>query len=142
MILCFIPFGVVHFQRAGSYVELFAEIPDRSLAVNAIIPFYFNGLWEEIYYRGLILTLLLTRLRPWVAIVVSSLIFTLSHYELTLSAGEMAFSEFAGPMMSNFGLGLVTAYVFWRTGSIWPGVVFHGLCSGSIFFAAYVVRCW
>ncbi len=140
MILTLVPIAVINFQTAYSVDGYFDSVPDRSLWAAAAKPFYFNGLWEELYFRGLIFSLLLTRMRVVPAILLSSMIFSLSHYEWMLSAGEMEFVDFAGEFCGNFGLGLVTAFAFWYTGSVWPGILFHSLASGSAYLTAYLVR--
>jgi membrane protease YdiL (CAAX protease family) len=129
-------------QRAAYYQKYFKSIPDEILVFSAIKPFYFNGLWEELYYRGLIFSLLLTRVKTGSAIVLSALIFTFSHYNLLQAAGDMELSILVGRLLGVYFLGLVTAYVFWRSGSIWPSVCFHSFNSGSAYLTAYIARHW
>ncbi|MBO2524183.1 MAG: hypothetical protein CW341_00530 [Bacteroidetes bacterium] len=68
---------------------------------------------EEIIFRGLILGMLFKLIhRPWIAILISALVFGAIH---------MTTSQFI------FGglYGLLLGWLFWRTGSIWPGVIIH-----------------
>ena len=68
---------------------------------------------EELVFRGAILrSLLLSFRRPWVAIFVSALLFALVH---------------ANPAQMPHALlvGLLLGWMYWRTGSILPGVAYH-----------------
>lgn len=67
---------------------------------------------EEVVFRGGVLRALLGRMRPWTAIAVSALLFSLVH-------GNPAQMPYA------FVAGLLLGWMFWRTGSILPGVVYH-----------------
>ena len=69
---------------------------------------------EEIVFRGAILRSLLSspRLTPWGAIAVSALFFALVH----LNPAQMPHA---------FLVGLLLGWMYWRTGSILPGMVYH-----------------
>lgn len=68
---------------------------------------------EEICFRGLLLDgLLKTRCRPWVAIIISAVAFGLVH-------GLWA------PFVTATLFGLLTGWLYWRTGSIIPGLIIH-----------------
>ena len=73
----------------------------------------FAPLAEEIVFRGAILRVLLNRIQyHWIAIAVSALLFALAH-------GNPA------QMPHAFLIGLLLGWLFYRTGSILPGVVLH-----------------
>ena len=79
-------------------------------ALNACI---FGPIMEEICFRGLILEgLLKTRCRPWLAILISALLFALLH---GLGA------NFVTAML----FGILVGWLYWRTGSIIPGIIIH-----------------
>ena len=79
-------------------------------ALNACI---FGPIMEEICFRGLILdSLLKTRCRPWLAILISALLFALLH---GLGA------NFVTAML----FGILVGWLYWRTGSIIPGIIIH-----------------
>lgn len=67
---------------------------------------------EEIVFRGAILNTLLTKYRPWVAIALSALLFSIGH----LNPVQMPHA---------FVIGLLLGWMYWRTGSILPGMAFH-----------------
>jgi len=77
------------------------------LAIGLLAP-----LAEEIVFRGAVLRSLLSGRQPWVAIVISALIFAISH----LNPVQMPHA---------FLVGLLLGWMYWRTGSILPGVVYH-----------------
>lgn len=68
---------------------------------------------EEIIFRGLILGMLLKFFRtPWLAILVSAIVFGAIH----MTTSQLIFGGLYG---------LLLGWLFWRTGSIWPGVIIH-----------------
>lgn len=68
---------------------------------------------EEICFRGLLLDgLLKTRCHPWVAILISAVAFGLVH-------GLWA------PFVTATLFGLLAGWLYWRTGSIIPGLIIH-----------------
>lgn len=77
-----------------------------------------SPLYEEIFYRGFLYRWLRTRIGMRGAIFLSSLIFTIVHIP-TYNA-----------MPVNFLSGIVFAWAYERTNSIWPAVIVHGLVNG------------
>ena len=67
---------------------------------------------EEMVFRGAILRTLLKQWSPWVAIVAVALLFGLVH-------GNVA------QFIHAFLLGLLLGWLYWRSGSIVPGIVLH-----------------
>lgn len=78
--------------------------------LNACI---FAPIGEEIGFRGLILGgLLKTRCRPWIAILVSALVFA-------------SFHGFGAQFVTALLFGILVGWLYWRTGSIIPGIIIH-----------------
>ena len=79
---------------------------------------------EEIVMRGCILKELLksTKLSPWGAIAISALFFSLIHMN-------------PAQMPHAFVIGLLLGWMYWRTGSILPGMAYHWANNS----AAYVI---
>lgn len=79
------------------------------LAVGLLAP-----LSEELVVRGAILKSLLTspKLSPWAAIAISAIIFAFIHFNPV-------------QMPHAFLIGLLLGWMYYRTGSILPGVAFH-----------------
>ena len=79
-------------------------------ALNACI---FGPIMEEICFRGLILDgLLKTRCRPWLAILISALLFALLH-------------GLGANFVTAMSFGILVGWLYWRTGSIIPGIIIH-----------------
>jgi membrane protease YdiL (CAAX protease family) len=92
-----------HSSHAGSApVALFILA-----AISIIAP-----LAEELVFRGYLLNLWLHRWGAWPAILMSSLVFGLGHFQ---------FAAFAGVA------GIFFALVYLRFGSLWPSTILHGL---------------
>lgn len=80
---------------------------------------------EEIVFRGAVLKSLLQwqRERPWMAIAVSALLFAVAH----LNPAQMPHA---------FLIGLLLGWMYWRTGSIVPGIAYHW-CNNSVAYIIY-----
>ena len=77
------------------------------LAIGLLAP-----LAEEIVFRGAVLRTLLTSMKPWTAIAVSALIFGAIH----MNPAQIPFAFLAG---------ILLGWMYWRTGSILPGMAYH-----------------
>jgi len=80
----------------------------------AIVPAF----CEEILFRGYVLSNFQRSMLPWVAIVLSGLLFGLYHVRLT-------------QLIPLSVLGMLLAWMTIRTGSIWPAVVAHFVNNAS-----------
>ncbi|MDJ0336657.1 type II CAAX endopeptidase family protein [Cryobacterium sp. PH31-O1] len=69
---------------------------------------------EEAFFRGVVANALLNRFPAWIAIIASAAIFAVAHGINTV-------------LPVAFVVGILTALLYRRTGSIWPGVVLHGV---------------
>lgn len=73
----------------------------------------FGPIVEEIGFRGLVLDgLLKTRCRPWLAILISALLFALLH-------------GLGANFVTALLFGILAGWLYWRTGSIIPGLIIH-----------------
>ena len=90
------------------------------LAIGLLAP-----LSEEIVLRGAVLKELLKseKLTPWVAIAISAVFFALIHFN-------------PAQMPHAFVIGLLLGWMYWRTGSILPGVAYHW-ANNSIAYILY-----
>ncbi len=77
-------------------------------------------LFEEFFFRGFVFATLRTRLGFAAAGIVSSFIFAAIHLD-------------PGTLLPLAGLGLVLAYAYEKTGSLWPPVAIHGLWNAVTF---------
>jgi membrane protease YdiL (CAAX protease family) len=89
-----------------------------SLLINLLIMALFPAIGEELFFRGGIQSLLIKIMhRPHGAIILGAIIFSAIHF------------QFYG-FFPRFILGLVLGYLFYWSGSIWPGIFFHFLNNG------------
>ena len=72
---------------------------------------------EELFFRGIVFAGLRARLSLWPAAVISSALWGLLH----LSGGNL------GVVAVLFVFGLFLAWLYERTGTIWAGIIAHGL---------------
>lgn len=92
------------------------------VSVAVLAPFF-----EELYFRGLLHRWFRARWRMWPAIIASSVIFGLAHIDS------------AGVAFSSFILGIVMAYAYEKTGSLWISIVMHAFNNGLGITLAYLV---
>lgn len=72
------------------------------------------ALTEEVAFRGLLQHWLHTALKPWHAIFIASALFTALHFTI-----------FSFPIL--FGIGVLLGWMRWKTGSLYPSMLVHGL---------------
>jgi len=72
---------------------------------------------EEIFFRGFIFMGLRRAMPVGIAIVASSFLFAIAHADL-------------GSFAVLFIIGIVLAFIRWRTRSLWPGIFLHMLNNG------------
>ena len=97
-------------------------LPPNSWSLSyAIIP----GIFEEVAFRGLILTVLMTKYKPKTAIISSSLLFGLAHsvnilfgQDIIITIAQLGFAFF---------LGILLAYIVVKTNSLLPAILVHYL---------------
>jgi len=87
----------------------YAPISTFALLAGAVLV---APICEEIFFRGFLFGGLLHRMTFWPAALLSAFLFGLAHGDV-------------GSFAVLFVFGIVLAYVRWRTGSIWPGIVIH-----------------
>lgn len=93
-----------------------ANSPALIVSVNA-------GLWEEILWRGIILTMLLKRVAIRPAIAINTVLFSIAHLS-NLLVGQnpiVMLGQFIFVLIGTPAL----AYVFIKTESLWPGILIH-----------------
>jgi membrane protease YdiL (CAAX protease family) len=115
------------FLDAGGEQGLVPDAWDSSRAVpflaNAAVVTIVAPFVEELLFRGLGFGLLGQFVGPWSAIVVTGVSFGLAH-GLVLGL----------PVLSIFGITL--GWLRWQTGSVYPGMIVHGLFNAAALAAA------
>ena len=91
-----------------------------------------NGFMEELLYRGLFLRRFEPFLGQRLSILLTALVFTLIHTQVTYAADMFVFL-----VLIVFPLALIWAYMIQKTGSIWGAVVFHAAGDCLVIFGAF-----
>lgn len=79
-----------------------------------------RGIWEEVFFRGIILVLFMRIYPPRRAVFFSTFLFAVVHLN------PMAISlEMIVDVVSIFFMGLLFTYLVLKTGSLLPAIVFH-----------------
>ena len=92
------------------------------ISVAVLAPFF-----EELYFRGLLHRWFRARWQMWPAIITSSVIFGLAHVDS------------AGVAFSSFILGIVMAFAYEKTGSLWISIAIHAFNNGLGIILVYLV---
>lgn len=87
--------------------------------------FLLVGFTEELVYRGLLFQILRSVLSPVVTVVVSALIFGVSHFSNVVHGAS--FLDTVPQVTHAAALGFVLGALRLRGGAIWPLMLFHGL---------------
>ncbi|WP_411277976.1 CPBP family intramembrane glutamic endopeptidase [Gaiella sp.] len=115
---------------AGDEQGLVPDAWDSSRAVpfvaNALVVVLVAPFVEELLYRGLGMSLLLPFVGPLFSIGITGLAFGLAH-GLVLGL----------PVLTIFGITL--GWLRWKTDSVYPGMVVHGIFNGAALIAAVAV---
>jgi sodium transport system permease protein len=86
------------------------------LFVLAVLP----ALLEELFFRGYLFSALLTATQPRNAILTSAILFGVFHL---ITGGGLAVERLAPSTL----LGIVLGWLCWRSGSVVPGMLLHGM---------------
>jgi membrane protease YdiL (CAAX protease family) len=111
-----------------------AGLPPASVTLFILVNTALVGWSEEVMFRGLWLRGLHRSFGIWVAILGSSLIFGAIHMLNVFLTGDLrgAVIQSAAAFLS----GVFLAAVRLRTGSLWTGIVLHGLWDAGTFLVA------
>jgi membrane protease YdiL (CAAX protease family) len=122
--LAFLLVLVVSAAFAGVFIfnpSVLAEGNNWLTLLAALIP----GIWEELAFRGVVLSNLQHHFAPWGAVVASSIVFGLFHFS-NLGSWDDPASVVAGAVAATT-LGIGWGYVVVRTNSIVPAMLLHYL---------------
>jgi membrane protease YdiL (CAAX protease family) len=113
---------------------LSAGLPPLSVTLFILINTALVGWSEEVMFRGLWLRGLFRSFGIWVAILGSSAIFGAMHLFNVFLTGDLqgAFIQSLAAFLS----GVFLAAVRLRTGSLWTGIILHGLWDAGTFLVA------
>ncbi|HEV2239216.1 MAG TPA: CPBP family intramembrane glutamic endopeptidase [Ktedonobacterales bacterium] len=104
--------------NADALVEQATRAPISTLA-TLVMAVTIVPICEETFFRGYLFPGLARGMSLWVAVVTSALIFGAAH------ADAASFAPLAV-------IGAALALLRWRTGSLWPGILFHAAINSSV----------
>jgi len=94
--------------------------------ISLIVIGFLPGLFEEVCFRAGLQNILTRWFKgPWIAIIITAIIFSLVH---------ISYYGF----LVRFALGIILGFIFYYSGSIWLSVLFHFLYNGLQVTALYV----
>lgn len=85
------------------------DYPLWIVAVNLLNVALIAPIWEEMIFRGVLLFVLMKKLRFWPAAIISSVLFGVMHTDII---GATIF-------------GIALCYLTWKTQSLWPAIIIH-----------------
>jgi uncharacterized protein len=104
--------------------------PHGPLLESFLVTFFLGGVVvpfaEELFFRGALFTWFRRRYSLWVAILASSVLFALGH------------ADTAAVVATSFVIGVLNAWLFDRTRSIWVPVTVHVVNNGIAFILLYL----
>jgi membrane protease YdiL (CAAX protease family) len=106
--------------------------PAASIAAFAVLVCLVAPVAEELFFRGFVFGALRRRVGVWAGAVISGVLFGAVH------AGGGTPAVFL-PLLALFGFGL--AILYWRTGSLLPGIALHSI-NNAIAFGALINWGW
>lgn len=113
-------------QNVQTTYQAAAAAGGFSLILTLLAGSVITPLGEEALFRGVLANALLARHRAWIAVILSAAVFALAHG--------------INPVLpAAFVVGVLTALLFRRSGSIWPGVVLHGINNAAAFLVPVVI---
>ena len=116
---------IYHSTQPSEYI--FDLSKHSLLGTGSIIP----GIFEEILFRGVIVTILMGVFSKFRTVVISAIIFGGIHLLNLANPGYSTVWVLAQATWA-FGLGLMYAYLFITTRTIWPPIVIHYFINGMV----------
>ncbi|TXT60906.1 MAG: CAAX amino terminal protease self-immunity [Promethearchaeota archaeon] len=121
--------SLIYSLLAGEYIfdpnVIFGAPTEENLGIFLFVKMLRPGLWEEIAFRGVILTLLLKKFSVKKSIIIDGILFGLMHF-FNLIGGQDLFSTISQVIYAST-LGFAFAYLFIRTESLIPCIISHYL---------------
>jgi membrane protease YdiL (CAAX protease family) len=115
---------------ARQVFDLSGDLPPRSLSLLTSFP----SIFEEVAFRGIVLTVFLSKYSERKSIIFSALGFGLMHFLNLANGADLVWV--VGQVLWAFLIGLFYGYVFVRTRSLLPVMIVHYL--GNVFIDSLV----
>lgn len=122
-----IQFKAMEASRAAQEAILININSFARYIISMILIGLLPGIFEEVYFRGGLQNIFTRWFRnPWVAIIVTSLLFSAIH---------ISYYGF----LVRFALGVILGLLYYYSGSIWLSILFHFLYNGVQVTALYLI---
>jgi membrane protease YdiL (CAAX protease family) len=106
-------------EKARLTAEMFLPAITSHPILLPIVIGVLAGFCEELLFRGAIQTPIERRLPPWAAIFLTAVLFGAFHFDLN-------------GLPIRTGLGMLLGWLAWRSGSIFPAMLAHGLYDATV----------
>lgn len=112
--------GGVHVEASGgpNLLHLIGQLLSALLTIGLA-----TAIIEEVAFRGVLYGWLRTNVGPNAGIVLSALIFSLFHLRFINPGGLLGISATLQVMLA----GIALAFLYEKSGSLWPPIYFHGV---------------
>lgn len=117
--------GTIDAKQLGDVAKFANQLRELPLVFVLFVFAITPAVCEEFFFRGFVLGSL-NRLSTVMAVVVSSILFGLMH---VLTSNVLMIERFLPTAL----IGVLLAVIALRTGSIWPGMIFHAIHNGLQF---------
>ena len=117
--------GKIDAQRLGDVAKFANQMRELPLVFVLFVFAVTPAVCEEFFFRGFVLGSL-HRFKPWLAVIVSAVLFGLMH---VLTSNVLMVERFLPTTL----IGILLAVIALRTNSIWPGMIFHAIHNGLQF---------
>jgi membrane protease YdiL (CAAX protease family) len=97
-----------------------------SLLLTFVAGSIITPIGEEAFFRGVVANTLLARYGAWIGVIVSAAVFAVAHGINPI-------------MIVAFLVGILTALLFRWSGSIWPGVMLHGVNNATALLLPVII---
>ncbi|MGQ9629215.1 MAG: CPBP family intramembrane glutamic endopeptidase [bacterium] len=112
-------------QAENPYEKFLPDFPATVLVVGGIFFALFNALYEEVFFRGVLLGVISGKISVFAALILQSLWFGLFHYSVGFPSGAFGFGL-------TFLFGLSVGFVLVKSRGILLPIIIHALADASI----------
>jgi CAAX protease family protein len=110
-------YGLLNISTNADALRREAMYAPYTTAATLLVAVTVAPFCEEVFFRGYVFPPVARAVPMWAAILITALFFGAVHVDL-------------GSFVPLVAIGVVLAILRWRSGSIWPGMLFHALNNG------------
>jgi membrane protease YdiL (CAAX protease family) len=125
--------GWLHLLFIAGFVAVAVAggLPPSTVVLFVLVNTLMVGFSEEVMFRGFLLSAFRGVMGVWPAVIVTSVMFGAVHVANGFITGAWGAAGMQATMAAMSGLAFAAIRV--RTGSLWPGIVLHGLWDCGLF---------